>query len=66
MVAYEYSCQHKIRYGSRKSARIARKRTPSIGHLSIYRCIYCEFFHLGHLTDAVRRGELDRQEWRMQ
>lgn len=61
---YEKACKNKVRYDSRSEAKKARRRTPSSGHLTIYPCPFCDFFHLGHLPIAVRRGELDKQDWR--
>ena len=33
------------------------------GPLSIYRCDDCGFYHLGHMPQRVRNGEIDRRDW---
>lgn len=57
------TCEGKRRYTTRKYARRARNATPSVGHLSIYRCEFCDFYHLGHMPDDVRRGDTDKDLW---
>lgn len=52
----------KLRYLTRAHAkrvarRISRRRG---GRLNAYRC--GEFFHIGHLPDGVRHGDLSRDE----
>lgn len=49
-------------YLTRKEAkRVARRLYPGDSGLNAYRCLtYPDFFHLGHLRDQVRHGEVDR------
>lgn len=60
----------KWKFETRAEAKIARRgiygrRTPGRdGPLSIYRCVECDFLHLGHLPAAVRAGEVDRDTYR--
>jgi hypothetical protein len=50
----------KVRYLSRRHAR-ARARVIKDGtHMNAYRC--GDFWHLGHLPDAVRTGQATRDD----
>lgn len=62
-------CDGKVRHPDRRAARQARQRVghrDAGGHLTIYRCPWCDTFHLGHawsdpyLVDMVARD--DRRE----
>lgn len=48
----------KIRYDSRRDARKQRRRADR--GLSAYECAHCEKWHLGHLGESVKRGQIDR------
>jgi hypothetical protein len=47
---YESSCEGKVRYQSRRVARIARSQVhpDDHGHLRVYRCHFGAHYHLGH------------------
>lgn len=49
-------------YFTRKEAkRVARRIYPGDSALNAYRCLgNPKFFHLGHLREQVRHGEVDR------
>lgn len=52
-------CAGKVRYTSRRLARIGRRHSPAAGHLRIYRCGWCDTYHLGHVRPhAIRDAEL--------
>lgn len=53
----------KVQFATRKQARRGA-RFRSLDRLSVYRCEECAFFHLGHLPDRVRNGEVDKDAWR--
>jgi len=57
------ACGNKVRYPNRKKAREARRRTPSGGHLNIYHCPWCGWYHLGHLPRDIRRGKTEKDVW---
>lgn len=63
-VNYEKSCAQKVRFQTRGEAKKARSHTRGSGPLSVYPCLFCGFFHLGHLPKEIRRGEVDKREWR--
>jgi hypothetical protein len=51
----------KVQFASRKQARRGAKyRSIS---LSAYRCEDCDWWHLGHLPQRVRNGEVDKAAW---
>lgn len=50
-------------YGSRKGAKIARRRTGAAG-LSIYRCERSQSWHIGHTPYVINRGISSRDEFR--
>lgn len=51
----------KVQFASRKQARRgARFRAIS---LSAYRCGDCDWWHLGHVPQRVRNGEVDKGAW---
>lgn len=66
MISRETACDGKRAYSSRKWARKARAATVTRDgkRLSIYRCMFCGAYHLGHLPDRVRSGEFSRQQYR--
>lgn len=57
-------CQpcNKITYQTRKDARTAAKRFPAADSRP-YRCPHAEGWHLGHLHEYVRTGQVDRTVW---
>jgi len=65
MRTYEKTCATKTRYPSRRFARKGRRFASGMGqiHLHIYRCPYCDWFHLGHLPKAITSGLLDKTLW---
>jgi hypothetical protein len=48
-------CHGKVRHLSRRAARRARRSTPAAPgrHITIYRCPWCSFLHLGTAWDDV-------------
>lgn len=57
------SCRSgKVQFATRKQARQGR-RTIADSSLTIYRCGECDWFHLGHLPQRVRNGEVDKAVW---
>jgi hypothetical protein len=52
----------KVQFASRKQARKGA-RFRSLSGLSVFKCDRCEFFHLGHLPQRVRNGEIDKAAW---
>ena len=65
---YAGSCPEsgKIQYPTRKDAKEARRLMKGKGisqtGVSIYACSDCAYWHLGHLSAAVRAGRLSREE----
>jgi hypothetical protein len=53
-------------YADRKAARhMARKLAPRGSRPRAYECQHHEgWWHIGHLPDAVRDGQIDRDEYR--
>lgn len=51
----------KIRYLTKANARKARGKIGD-RRLRPYWCLDCRSWHLGHLPDAIRRGEKTRAE----
>lgn len=49
-------------YPSGRSARATAKTIPGT-HMSAYRCPHGTGWHLGHLPDDVRHGQLGRDEY---
>ena len=67
-MTYENACYRKVRYSSRKEAKLAMKRMKGRGngregHLMAYACEHCDFWHLGHLSPSVFRGVITKDEW---
>ncbi|HTF10350.1 MAG TPA: hypothetical protein VK659_19455 [Asanoa sp.] len=52
----------KVRFPSRKAARRAARRHPQFGRMNAYPC--GDFWHLGHLPAAVKRGNVGREALR--
>lgn len=62
--AFHSTCEcGKRSYGSRKGAKIARKRTGSPG-MSVYRCQRSDAWHIGHTPYVINRGISSRNEFR--
>ncbi len=55
----------KVEFATRKQARAAAK-SMNDSALGVYRCPDCEWFHVGHLPQRVRNGDVDRREWESQ
>lgn len=53
----------KVGYSTRKKAREVRTRMPDGKGLNIYRCPECAWYHLGHLPQRVKNGEVDKADW---
>lgn len=51
----------KVQFATRKQARRGAKFRAV--RLSVYRCERCGWYHLGHLPDRVRNGEVDKGAW---
>lgn len=48
-VSWSLQCEGKVPHPDRRSARRSRNATRGgAGHLSIYRCPWCDRFHIGH------------------
>lgn len=53
-------CDGKRRYSTRRGARRARSRTPAgDGHFAIYRCPWCDTFHIGHAPNDPAMRDVD-------
>lgn len=52
-------------YATKAAAKDARRWFQRRGGdlLSAYRCEHCSCFHLGHIPDAVRRGDISRGDY---
>lgn len=55
----------KLSYSTRKEARRTSRRLTRghNGRMRAYRCTYCRRWHMGHLTDLVRNGQLTQSEY---
>ena len=53
----------KVQFATRKQARRGAKFRASLGRVSAYKCGQCAFWHLGHLPERVRNGEVDKDAW---
>ena len=49
-------------YPSRREARARAKQIPGT-HMNAYRCPHGAGWHLGHLPDDVRHGDLPKDEY---
>jgi hypothetical protein len=61
-VTYLSECHEKVRYLTRKAARLAKKQMPGSGHLNAYTCGHCGLWHLGHLNPYVRAHARRRRQ----
>jgi hypothetical protein len=52
----------KVQFATRKQARRGA-RFRAIKGVGVYRCDECSWWHLGHLPDRVRNGEVDKAAW---
>jgi len=52
----------KVQYPTRKEARHAARHLPG-EKLGTYRCPFCGWFHVGHIPQRVRAGEVDKSAW---
>ncbi len=50
----ERSCDGKHLYVTRKEAKARVHRVPKLRGLRPYKCLFCEFWHLGHSTAKSR------------
>lgn len=58
-------CGGKVIHLTRKAARRAARETPAGGRCRAYPCpSNPEHWHIGHLPDAVRSGQIDRDRYR--
>lgn len=55
-------CDGKRRHATKRDARAARSATRGVGHLRIYRCPHCYYFHLGHPVAGRTDVMLERLE----
>jgi hypothetical protein len=63
---FERACQGKARYSHRRRAKKSARRLKNLGvdgHLSVYRCPFCEQWHVGHIPKVVVQGKLSRDDW---
>ena len=49
-------------YHCRRDASKAKRSQPQQKHLTVYRCAYTGQLHLGHTPEALRRGDISRDE----
>lgn len=68
MISAENSCEGKVRYSSRKAARRVMRRLQGRGlmdrdHVTAYRCLFCDFYHIGHTPPAILQGEVSRRTY---
>lgn len=51
-------------FTSKADAKVARRRTqgPGSGGLNAFRCLVCDYWHLGHLPRAVVAGVVTRAD----
>lgn len=49
-------------WSSRREAKLAARRVNRGEHMSAYRCEGCDWFHIGHIPEAVRTGERSRDQ----
>lgn len=73
-VDYVRQCEGKVRHGDRRAARRARQKLghrDAGGHLTIYRCPWCDAFHVGSAwadpfivdrEERARRRELELED----
>ena len=52
----------KLQFDTRRAARRAARRMHDSA-LNVYRCPECGWFHIGHLPQRVRNGEVDKAAW---
>lgn len=68
MIREESACGQKVKYDTKADARRVRKRMFGRGHvdgkLNAYRCQFCGWWHLGHMPQAVRNGQLNKASWK--
>lgn len=51
-------------WSSRQQAKLVARRVNPGQHMSAYRCEGCDWFHIGHMPQIVKAGDLDRGELR--
>lgn len=49
------------RAGAANQAKTMKKETGDKG-LHAYDCPFCEYFHVGHMSEAVRQGRVTRRD----
>ncbi len=52
----------KVQFATRKQAKRGR-RFRGLTDVRAYRCGDCAFWHLGHVPQRVRNGEVDKSAW---
>lgn len=67
-MSFDSGCRNKIRYSSRRTARKALRTMQGVGkgrngHMQAYQCIFCTFWHLGHLSPRVANGTVRKEDW---
>lgn len=48
--------------GARAAAKDLKKKGAAGKGLQAYRCHHCDYFHIGHLSAAVRQGRVSKAE----
>jgi hypothetical protein len=48
------TCISKFAFISKEYAEIARKKMKDYNRLHSYKCTYCDYWHLGHVRDAMK------------
>ena len=58
----EFECRRKVRHATEAKAKQAEKRARARGAewIKVYRCRYCEGYHLGHVTNWKQLTQLAR------
>lgn len=52
----------KVQYATRKQARRSAKKLAA-EKLNVFLCPTCHWFHVGHLPQRVRSGEISKDAW---
>lgn len=58
--SYESMCAGKDRHPTRDDARRAANKMRFLSdgdRLNVYRCVWCQFFHFGHISPAQLRRQ---------
>lgn len=53
----------KVQYATRKQARQAARKMPGGTRCRTFPCPRCGWFHVGHVPQRVRNGEVEKAAW---